>query len=178
MDAQLRKETVTMEQVTAHGASQAVVEGEITLPGGLREETHVLHAGGMAVVDSAESGADRATLSGKVIFHVLYTQGAPNQVHVVEATADFIHQCDLPGAQPKGRVQAQARVEHVDASVQGGRLNMRAIVQLDARGASTQALEVLTGVNVPGGAEVAAQEIALAPNRRQRTGGYAAPGGI
>lgn len=74
MDAQLRKETVTMEQVTAHGASQAVVEGEITLPGGLREETHVLHAGGMAVVDSAESGADRATLSGKVIFHVLYTQ--------------------------------------------------------------------------------------------------------
>ena len=42
MDAQLRKETVTMEQVTAHGASQAVVEGEITLPGGLREETHVL----------------------------------------------------------------------------------------------------------------------------------------
>ena len=35
MDAQLRKETVTMEQVTAHGASQAVVEGEITLPGGL-----------------------------------------------------------------------------------------------------------------------------------------------
>ena len=91
MDAQLRKETVTMEQVTAHGASQAVVEGEITLPGGLREETHVLHAGGMAVVDSAESGADRATLSGKVIFHVLYTQGAPNQVHVVEATADFIH---------------------------------------------------------------------------------------
>jgi len=138
VDAQLRKETVTMEQVTAHGASQAVVEGEITLPGGLREETHVLHAGGMAVVDSAESGADRATLSGKVIFHVLYTQGAPNQVHVVEATADFIHQCDLPGAQPKGRVQAQARVEHVDASVQGGRLNMRAIVQLDARGASTQ----------------------------------------
>ena len=161
MDAQLRKETVTMEQVTAHGVSQAVVEGEITLPGGLREETHVLHAGGMAVVDSAESGADRATLSGKVIFHVLYTQGAPNQVHVVEATADFIHQCDLPGAQPKGRVQAQARVEHVDASVQGGRLNMRAIVQLDARGASTQALEVLTGVNAPGGAEVATQEIAL-----------------
>ena len=161
MDAQLRKETVTMEQVTAHGASQAVVEGEITLPGGLREETHVLHAGGMAVVDSAESGADRATLSGKVIFHVLYTQGAPNQVHVVEATADFIHQCDLSGAQPKGRVQAQARVEHVDASVQGGRLNMRAIVQLDTRGASTQALEVLTGVNAPGGAEVATQEIAL-----------------
>lgn len=115
----------------------------------------------MAVVDSAESGADRATLSGKVIFHVLYTQGTPNQVHVVEATADFIHQCDLPGAQPKGRVQAQARVEHVDASVQGGRLNMRAIVQLDARGASTQALEVLTGVNAPGGAEVATQEIAL-----------------
>ena len=146
MDAQLRKETVTMEQVTAHGASQAVVEGEITLPGGLREETHVLHAGGMAVVDSAESGADRATLSGKVIFHVLYTQGVPYQVHVVEATADFIHQCDLPGAQPKGRVQAQARVEHVDASVQGGRLNMRAIVQLDARGASTQALEVLRGI--------------------------------
>jgi len=106
------RKRLTMEQVPAHGASQAVVEGEITLPGGLREETHVLHAGGMAVVDSAESGADRATLSGKVIFHVLYTQGAPNQVHVVEATADFIHQCDLPGAQPKGRVAGQIAGVH------------------------------------------------------------------
>ena len=37
MDAQLRKETVTMEQVTAHGASQAVVEGE-----GLPTETFSL----------------------------------------------------------------------------------------------------------------------------------------
>lgn len=164
MEAQLRKETVTVEQITAQGASQAVVEGEITLPGGLREETHVLHAGGMAVVDGAESGQDRATLSGKVIFHVLYTQGAPNQVHVVEATADFIHQCDLPGAQPKGRVMAQGSVEHVEASVQGGRLNMRAIVQLDVRGASSQAVEVLTGVDAPGGVEVRTQELSLRRN--------------
>lgn len=164
MEAQLRKETVTVEQVTAQGASQAVVEGEITLPGGLREETHVLHAGGMAVVDSAESGQDRATLSGKVIFHVLYTQGAPNQVHVVEATADFIHQCDLPGAQPKGRVTAQGSVEHVDASVQGGRLNMRAIVQLSVRGASAQAVEVLTGLDAPGGTALQTQELSLRRN--------------
>ncbi|MFR3798409.1 MAG: hypothetical protein ACLT1X_13105 [Christensenellales bacterium] len=46
MDAQLRKETVTMEQVTAHGASQAVVEGEIRCPAACGS---VLHAGGMAV---------------------------------------------------------------------------------------------------------------------------------
>lgn len=161
METQLLKENVMLEQPTGRGSSSAVVEGEITLPGGLREETHVLHAGGMAVVDRAESGQDRAVLSGKVLFHVLYTQGAPDQVQVVEATADFIHQCDLPGAQLRGRVQASARVEHVDATVQGGRLTMRAIVQMEATGMNPTPVEVVSGLNAPGGAESVTQEITL-----------------
>ena len=51
MDMRLVKENIHLEQPTAHNQSQAVVEGEITLPGGLREEARVLHAGGMAVID-------------------------------------------------------------------------------------------------------------------------------
>lgn len=168
MEAQLMKESVILEQKTGRGTSSAVVEGEITLPGGLREETHVLHAGGMAVIDRAESGQDRATLSGKVLFHVLYTQGTPDQVQVVEATADFIHQCELPGAQSKGRVNATARVEHVDAAVQGGRLNMRAIVQMEATGVSATPVEIVTNVQAPGGAEIMTQEIA--PRRTVSSG--------
>ncbi|MEI3427559.1 MAG: hypothetical protein V8R10_13250 [Christensenellales bacterium] len=178
MDAQLRKETVTMEQVTAHGASQAVVEGEITLPGGLREETHVLHAGGMAVVDSAESGADRATLSGKVIFHVLYTQGAPNQVHVVEATADF-----YPPVRFAGRAAERSRTG-TGAGGACGCLRAGRAAEYARDCAAGCPRRVHAGAGGAHRGECAGRRGSRhagdcpAPNRRQRTGGYAAPGGI
>ena len=50
MEMRCLKENVLMDWRVGSGQSQAVVEGEITLPGGLREEARVLYAGGMAVL--------------------------------------------------------------------------------------------------------------------------------
>ena len=89
-----------MERLVGSGEGQAVVEGEITLPGGLREEARVLSAGGMAVVEGMESQQDRVVVTGRVIFHALYTQGDPDKLQSIEASADFTHTLDVPGAQP------------------------------------------------------------------------------
>jgi len=146
MDMRLVKENIALEQPTARGRGQATVEGEITLPGGLREEARVLHAGGMAVVEHVETMQDRATVTGKVVFHTLYTQGDHSKVNAMEATADFTHIMDLPGAQPRNLCRVDAEVERVEASASGGRLALKALVRLWGSAVNPQPVEAITGI--------------------------------
>lgn len=155
------RENIQMERQVCGGVSQAVVEGEITLPGGLREEARVLHAGGMVVTESAETAQDRASVTGRVVFHALYTQGDPGRVCAMEATADFTHVMELPGAQAKMLCRAEAVVEHVDASVSGGRLTLRAVVRICAQASSQQPVAALTGIDGAKGLQVRSQQITV-----------------
>ncbi len=147
MDMRLNHAELQAEQPCGICRSQLTVEGDVTLPGSLRETTNVLHAGAMAVVESAEALQDRLTIGGRVVFCVLYTQGDSSRVESIEAAADFTHLCELPGAMPRAEVFAMAQVEHVTATVSGGRMNMRAIVRVCARAMSCQAVDVLGSIS-------------------------------
>ncbi len=161
MELRLMKENIQMEQPAGSAQSQAVVEGEITLPGGLREEAHVLSAQGMAVIDSVEAMQDRASVTGKVTFHALYTQGDPDKVHAIEASADFTHLMDLPGAAPRCQCAASAQIEHIDASARNGRLSLRAVMRIQGRAVSQQPVEALTGLAGVKGVEMKTREVSV-----------------
>ena len=160
MEMRCLKENVLMDWRVGSGQSQAVVEGEITLPGGLREEARVLYAGGMAVLSGAEALQDRILMTGRVVFHTLYTQGDPDRVQSIEATADFTHTMDLIGVQQRMLCQTDCMVEHVEASTAGGRLMLRAVVRCYARVLSQQPQEALTGITGVDGLEMRTQELA------------------
>ena len=161
MDMRCLRENVQMERRVGCGVSQATVEGEITLPGGLREEARVLHAGGMAVIESSECIMDRAGITGRVVFHALYTQGDPGRVCAMEATADFTHVMELPGTQPKMLCRAEAEVEHVEASASGGRMTLRAVLRICARVSSQQPVSALTGIADAPGLQVRTQQLTV-----------------
>lgn len=146
MDLQLIREKIRLEQPLGVGHAQALVTGEVTLPGGLREETHVLAARATASVERAEASQGRVNVRGRVMFHVLYTQGDPSRVHAVEATADFVQAVDLPDAQQRAIAHAQAQVARVEARANGGRLNLRAEVDVAARATSLEPVEAITAV--------------------------------
>ena len=55
------REELPLQRFVGESLSQAVVEGEVALPGGLREETTVLSAEAMAVLDRSVAEADRFT---------------------------------------------------------------------------------------------------------------------
>lgn len=150
MDMRLEHTDIQPEVPCGNCRSQIVVEGDVTLPGSLRETTNVLHASAMAVVENAEAMQDRATIGGRVIFCVLYTQGDAQKVDSIEAAADFTHLCDLAGAVPRAEVIARTQVEHVEATVQNGRLNMRANLRLYVRAIACEPTEVLTSVVTDG----------------------------
>lgn len=150
MDMRLQHTTITPEAPCGLCRSQINVEGDVVLPGSLREVTNVLHASAMAVVESAEALQDRLNIGGRVVFSVLYTQGERATVESIEASADFTHQCETPGAIPRAEVFAAAQVEHVEAYVQNGRMSMRAVVRLCARAASCEPVEAVTKIDLPG----------------------------
>ena len=130
--------------------SQLNVEGDVPIAGSLRETTNVLYASAIAVVERTEGMQDRASITGRVIFCVLYTQGDRPEVSSVEATADFTHLCDMPGATPRAVVTAFAQAQQVQAHVQNGRMTMRAVIQLCARAVNCDAAEAVAEVDVPG----------------------------
>lgn len=149
MDMRLQHTALTAESPCGVCRSHFNVEGDVTIPGSLRETTHVLHASAMAMVEKAESLQDRVSVGGRVVFCVLYTQGDRKKIESIEATADYTHLCDMPGAVPKAEVFAAVQAEHVDAFVQNGRMTMRAELQMCARALSCERLEVLSGIGIP-----------------------------
>ena len=140
------REELPLQRFVGESLGQAVVEGEIALPGGLREETNVLCADAMAVAERSDVQPDRVTADGKVTFHVLYTQGDPTHVSALEATAEFSHPMDSPGALPGMTAPVSLMVEHVEANAQGGRLHLMAILRVQARVFSDEPLAVVTGI--------------------------------
>lgn len=165
MDMRLQQITLIPETACGLCRSQIHVEGDVTLPGSLRETTHVLHASAMAVVETAEAMQDRVTIGGRVVFCVLYTQGEAHRVDSIEATADFTHLCEMPGAVPRANVFASALAEQVEASVQNGRMSMRAAVRICARATKCEPVEVLSGIDLP------AAQVRTAQVKLQRTVG-------
>ena len=140
------REELPLQRFVGEGLSQAVVEGEVALPGGLREETRVLASEAMAVLDRSNVENGRVQLDGKVAFHVLYTQGDPTKVSALEASADFSHTADVPGAQSGMTAPVSLMVEHVEASAQGGRLHLMAILRVQARVFTDEPMAVVTGI--------------------------------
>ena len=140
------REELPLQRFVGESLSQAVVEGEVALPGGLREETTVLSAEAMAVLDRSAAEADRVTAEGKVVFHVLYTQGDPTHVSALEASAEFSHPVELAGAQSGMNAPVSLMVEHVEAVAQGGRLHLMAILRVQVRVFSDEPMEVVTGI--------------------------------
>jgi len=149
MDMRAEKGSIQLERPLGRCESLFPVEGDVTLPGSLRETTNILHTCDMAVVESAEAMQDRVNVSGRVIFRVIYTQGNSAKAESIEAAADFTHVCEMKGAQPGSEVFACAEAAHASAAVQGGRVHMKAEVQLHARAVLGEPMEGSTGAALP-----------------------------
>ena len=159
MSMRLMKETIQLEHQTGVGHARANVEGGITLPGGLRETAHVLAQGASVFIERVEAMQDRAGISGRVTFHALYTQGAPDKIQAMEASADFSHVMELPGATAQSTCLVMAEVERVEAATSGGQMTLKAVVELDGRSLNSQSVEAVTGIADVNGLQIDTTEL-------------------
>lgn len=161
VEMRLVKEQIRLEQPLARGWSEALVEGEIVLEGGLREEARVLYAGASACVERVEALQDRLSAAGRVAFRTLYTQGEPARLCAMEATADFTHLMELSGVEPRAAATLTAQVEQVEARAYGGRLLLRARVRIGGAAVSHQPVEAVTALADAEGVQVRTRQAEL-----------------
>ena len=141
MDMRMEKASLRFDVPCGSCSGRFPVEGDVTLPGSLRETANVLYASALAVRESAEATQGRIMVRGRVIFCVIYTQGEKAEVKSIEATADFTHLCDLPGVMPQAEVEAAVCAEHTTAAVHNGRMTMRTEVCLRAGATCAETVE-------------------------------------
>lgn len=161
MEMYILREDVALEKMAAAGRSEAVAEGSLPLPGGLREEARVLYAGASATVERAEAAQDRLTVTGKVLFRALYTQGDPQQPRALEATADYTHVMELPGATARCRAMAWTQVGQVTASIYGGQMNLRAVMEVQGRAMLEREAQAVTGLTGLDALETCPQQLTV-----------------
>lgn len=146
MEWQWIRENMETEQLFSARPTQATVEAEVALPGGLREEARVYYADASVSVNGGEMTGSRVMTDGKILFHVLYAQGDLSKINALEASADFTQALPLreETIQPASvRLHPRARVQHVSAKAFNGRLLLQAILDITAEAALPRSLSFI-----------------------------------
>lgn len=160
MDESVLRESVEIERLAAEAAEQALVEGEVALPGGIREEATVLGCEARLVISSVEPQTDRLAMDGTVVFQVLYRQG-DDAVRVLEANCSFNHLADMAGVDARMRPKVIGSVQSATAQPVSGRMRLRAVVDVTARVFSPEQAAVVTGVTNVDGLQTLEQSYSL-----------------
>ncbi|MDD2648178.1 MAG: DUF3794 domain-containing protein [Eubacteriales bacterium] len=121
-----------LEELVAREQSRVSVEGEVALPGGLREEVRVLMTDADCALIFSEAQSGYVGVKGRALFHVLYTQGEPKHPKCIETSVDFSQQIEAKLCESGMSAESDAQVESVEASVYGGRLRLSAVILLTA----------------------------------------------
>lgn len=143
MEMKIVRESVEVERLIAASEEQAVVEGEVALPGSMRDAARILHTDAQIIIGAVETQVDRLAMDGQVVFHVLYTQGDPKRVQTLEAACDFSHQMEMREVSPRMQARLLGDVLEARAHASGGRLLLRAVVALTAQVLSAAPVSVV-----------------------------------
>ncbi len=133
MALDLIRENLDMERVVSEGASQALVEGSVLVPGNGHEEIRVLVADGVLTLGNTEVQSDRVALEGGIRFTALYTLGDDGHVRSLEANCPFTHALDVRGAGARMTAEVFGELESVEAESGAGRITLRGIASVKAR---------------------------------------------
>ncbi|MDR2506345.1 MAG: DUF3794 domain-containing protein [Oscillospiraceae bacterium] len=143
---EIQRDNVKVERLISEANEQTVVDGEVALPGGIRDEAHILHTEARLSLEDAEVLTDRIQLNGNVVFQILYTQG-DNRPRALEASSAFTHQISLPGIDAHSRVQTFGQVLEARSQAVSGRLLLHAALSLAARALERTEISYITGID-------------------------------
>jgi len=163
MSVQFVREMIETGHILRATPQQATVEGELLLPGGLRDEVRVLHTDAAVLSAAAENTGGRVHVSGRVQFRALYAQGDLTRVKAAETTSDFTRALTVGKADSAAEFVPQCEITGVTARVFNGRLLLRADMNVYAEAATVQEENVAVQIAEPDvqrlEKEIAAQRI-------------------
>ena len=146
MDVRLRRENLVSGGQLRAQPQQVSVEAEATLPGGLRDEVLLFHTQARALPLQAEAAGNRVTVSGRVIFQALYSQGDLTRVRSVEEMRDFSRALTVAAPESAAAYEPVCEITAVSARVFNGRLMMHADLNLWAQADEMREVAAVTAL--------------------------------
>lgn len=149
MELELTRETLQFERVVNRGGEQVTIEGEAVLPGSMRDAVTVLGVQAQAHIVSAQAGVGEVLVRGRAQFRALYTQGDLTRVRTLETTCDFETRLALAQVTPSMRADAFAAVQEAQGFAAGGRMTLRAQLDIQTEAIESQERSWIADVSAP-----------------------------
>ncbi|NLA83508.1 MAG: DUF3794 domain-containing protein [Clostridiales bacterium] len=145
MALEYRKDLLRLDQVIGEAASQALMEGEISVPDDQKPIAKILDINGAAIISSHEVFQDRIMAEGIIRYNVLYIPEDDGQLDSLDAEIGFTQYLEFPGAAPKMTSRLHLSIEHIDYDLISGRkLGVKAVLNLTGQVTEVSEMEVIT----------------------------------
>ena len=128
MALEITKQTIEVETCAGSASAQTLARAETLVPGAGREAIEVLLA------------------EAEVSTQAAYRQGDETAPRALSARTGLSRTFEIEGVEPQMAAEVCARVEHVEAKYENGRMVFLVTVDMAARATGLRSVEVLTGV--------------------------------
>ena len=146
MALEITKQTIEVETCAGSASAQTLARAETLVPGAGREAIEVLLAEAEVSVLSAQAQAGRIVAEAEVRTQAAYRQGDETAPRALSARTGLSRTFEIEGVEPQMAAEVCARVEHVEAKYENGRMVFLVTVDMTARATGLRSVEVLTGV--------------------------------
>lgn len=145
MAIEYRRDLLRLDQVVSEESSQALVEGEISIPENKIPIARILDISAEAIVSSREVIQDKVMVEGILRYDVLYIPEDDTVIDSLDAEIGFTQYLDLPGAKPRMASRIKLNVEHVDYELISGRkINVKSVLDLSGQVSQVAEMEAVT----------------------------------
>lgn len=147
MSVEYIRDVLKMDQMMGANPSQALVEGDITVPDGKPGIVRILQIDGKITVNRLEVVQDKIMMDGMILFSILYVSEENHNVQGLDAVTNFNHSIEVLGAKPLMNGVSMQEIEHIEFTVSNSRrVKVRAIVNLDAKVTMSSHLEAIKDI--------------------------------
>ncbi|MGI6175222.1 MAG: DUF3794 and LysM peptidoglycan-binding domain-containing protein [Christensenellales bacterium] len=144
---EILKETVKIERLIASMNEQALVEGEVEIPGSMQEIAGMLLVQGRVYMGSVEVLDGRMMMEGTVIFNAIYS-AVDEKICSYESASSFKHVIDVSEGTVMSRGNVQASIQQIDYSVvDSHKLSVSAVINLSCSITNDETIGLVCGID-------------------------------
>ena len=149
MPVEFVRDIINYKELIGEGSSQTMVNGDIVLPERNPEISKVLNMNSRVTVNSCETTDDKIILEGKVDFDVLYASTIDNPgMFRVNASSNFTHNIQVPGAQDKMSCEVMPNIEHTEYELlTNKKIKVNAVIDMKGMVFKKSTAEAITDIN-------------------------------
>ena len=148
MAIELIKDLLKIDQIVGKDQTQALVEGNLTVPDNKPNITKVLTVDGDVEVTNTKIVKDKVIVNGLVKFKVLYSADDELQpIHSFDARTDFREEIEIEGTTEEMIADIKSNIEHIDFElVDDSMISVKTVLDIEGKIQRDNAIDIVREV--------------------------------